>query len=273
MKSNHNPKTLLVARVSDVEQRKALPAQRKRLFEYAEKCRWKENIDFKYVEFDETAFKKERKTFNELVIKPLQEDENLSVVVFDKIDRFSRDSSSPEKAALTNLWRSGKIEMHFPHDNLYISKDSPAADTFRLDIGISLAAYYSAAISNNVKRRFDQLLAEGVWVHQAPVGYKNVHLHSESTSRPQKDIVVDEARAHYILKAFELRATGMPYSMIAKELVRTGFTSRKTGEPRLSKGAVEDIINNKFYYGVMTHNGKEYKHKYDHIIERSLYNK
>lgn len=273
MKNSNSPKTLLVARVSDVEQRKALPAQRKRLFEYANKKHWKENVDFRYVEFDETAFKKERKTFNELVIRPLQDDDSLSYVVFDKIDRFSRDSSSEEKSALTRLFRSGKIEMHFPHDNLFIHKDSPAADLFRLDIGVSLAAYYSASIRDNVKRRFDQLLDEGIWVHRAPVGYKNIVIPTETVSKPIKDIVVDEARAHYILKAFELRATGMPYSMISKELLRTGFTSRKTGQSKLSKGAVEAIINNKFYYGVMTHNGKEYKHKYQPLIDRSLFNK
>ncbi len=171
---NGAPKVLLVARVSDVEQRKALPAQKKRLFEYAKRCRWIERQDFKYVEFDETAFKENRVTFKELVIQPLQNTPIDSIVVFDKIDRFSRDSTSDERAALTKLFRQGKIEMHFPSDNLFIHKDSPAPDLFRLDIGIALAGYYSSSIRDNVKRRFEQLLADGVWVHRAPVGYKNV---------------------------------------------------------------------------------------------------
>ena len=47
----------LVARVSDREQRKALPAQKKKLYDYAERLRWKDGEDFKYIEFDETAFK------------------------------------------------------------------------------------------------------------------------------------------------------------------------------------------------------------------------
>ena len=84
------PKVLLVARVSDVEQRKALPAQKKRLLEYAKRCRWVERQDFKYVEFDETAFKENRVTFKELVIEPLQNHHRKSIVVFDKIDRFSQ---------------------------------------------------------------------------------------------------------------------------------------------------------------------------------------
>jgi site-specific DNA recombinase len=272
MNAKKNPNILLVARVSDVEQRKALPAQKKRLLEYAGKNHWKDNIDFQYIEFDETAFKENRKTFNQLVIVPLQSASEKQVVVFDKIDRFSRDSSSDEKAALTSLFRKGRIEMHFPGDNLFIHKDSPAPDLFRLDIGVALAGYYSSSIRDNVKRRFEQLLSEGVWVHRAPVGYKNLVIQTDILSKPMKDIGIDEERAHYVVKAYELRAQGMPYSFIAKELVKAGYTSSKTNKAHLTKGVVEKMINNKFYYGVMTHNGKEYKHKYKPLISRALYN-
>ena len=266
------PEVLLVARVSDVEQRKALPAQKKRLLEYAERKKWIENVNFRYVEFDETAFKKDRKTFNELVIKPLQENNELNTVVFDKIDRFSRDSSSSEKALLTRLFESGKIELHFPSDNLFISKASPAADRFRLDIGVSLASYYSASIRDNVKRRFEQLLSEGIWVHKAPVGYKNITIPGKTSSQDTKNIVIDDQRAHYIAKVFELRALGTPYGLIAKSLLESGYTSRKTGKARLTKSDIEKIINNKFYYGTMTHNNKEYEHFYPRIITRALFN-
>lgn len=75
------------------------------------------------------------------------------------------------------------------------------------------------------------------------------------------------------MQAFELRALGMPYGQIAKKLVASGFTSRKTGKQSLSKADVEKMINNKFYYGWMTHNGKDYKHRYQPLIERSLYNR
>ncbi len=267
-----NPKVLLVARVSDVEQRKALPAQEKRLYEYAERKKWIESKDFKYIEFDETAFKKDRKTFNELVIRPLQEANEPSIVVFDKIDRFSRDSSSDEKAELIRLCELGKLEMHFPSDNLFFHKGSPAADKFRLDIGVSLAAYFSASIRDNVIRRFDELLSKGVWVHRAPIGYKNISIPTEILTKPVKDIVIDKDRAHFVVQAFEWRAQGMPYSQIAKGLIEAGYTSRKTGKQKLSKSDVEKMINNKFYYGIMTHDGKEYKHKYQPLIERALYN-
>lgn len=78
-------KVLLIARVSDVEQRKALPAQEKRLREYAKKKYWEENKDFKYVEFDETAFKGDiRREFERLVIQPVIDSKEKLILAFDK---------------------------------------------------------------------------------------------------------------------------------------------------------------------------------------------
>lgn len=273
MNIKSTPHILLVARVSDIEQRKALPAQQRRLYDYATSNNWKEGIDFRYIEFDETAFKQGRRTFNELVIEPLESAKGPSIVVFDKIDRFSRDSSSTEKAKLARLYESGRLEMHFPSDNLYMNKNSPATDKFRLDIGISLAAYYSSSIRDNVKRRFEQLRAEGVWTHKAPMGYKNIVIPTDAPSRPTKDIIVDKERAHYVIKAFELRAQGMPYSMIAKEITEAGYVSRKTGKAKLTKATVEKMLQNKFYYGIMVHDGVEYKHRYQPLIDRTLFNR
>ncbi len=257
----------LVARVSDKDQRKALPAQRKRLFDYAAYKHWVESKDFIYIEYDETAFKGDRKRFNELVIEPLGVEKELSILVFDKIDRFSRDSSSDEKKAIMTLCRKGRIELHFPSDNLYLHMNSPANDLFRLDIGVAVAAYYSAATRDNVKRRFEQMLNDGIWVGYAPIGYMNVNL--GTPEKPKKDIIIDITRAPHVIKAFEMRAVGMPYEHIAKHLNAQGMTT-KSGK-QLNKSLVEKMLRNKFYYGVMRYTGKPYDHKYETLIEKQLF--
>src|SRR5579884_2119572 len=114
----------LVARVSDKDQLKALPAQKQKLTEYADKMGWVENRDFIYLEYDETAYGENRPKFWDLVIAPLEKELVTAIVVFDKIDRFSRDASSEERRALTKMFRKGKIELHFPSDNLFINKNS-----------------------------------------------------------------------------------------------------------------------------------------------------
>ena len=262
----------LIARVSDPNQIDALPAQKMRLFKYAKERGWLEDKDFIYVEFDETAYKDSRKKFNERVMQPLLATEGLSIAVFDKIDRFSRDSSSEEKAVFTKLWKQGTLEMHFPSDNLFIHKNSPAADLFRLDIGVALAGYYSSAIRDNVKRRFDQKLADGEWPGKAPIGYQNVVLGKDAKGDPIKDIAPDPIRSKYIVEGFELRAAGLSYRAIAKKL-KGKLRSNTKLEKDITAGQWEAILSNPFYYGKMRYDGNTYQHKYEPIVKVWLWDK
>ena len=179
-----NKKMVLIARVSDVEQRQALPAQKLRLQNYA--CQF-EGISTEYHEFDESAYKDSRQKFSEL-IQEIQKEENPQIVVFDKIDRFTRDASQKEVRIMSSLVQKGRVELHFPSDNLTITKDSPATDLFRLGIGMLLAKYYSDASRDNVKRRFEQMRSEGLYPHKAPIGYKNVRKYSTLSIKPIKTI-------------------------------------------------------------------------------------
>ena len=257
-------KLILIARVSDVEQRKALPAQKLKLKQYAAT----RDSKAEYYEFDESAHKDTRKKFAKMVehIRTLKEP---AAVVFCKIDRFTRDSSQDEVKALNQLVKQGKIELHFPDDNLFITKDSPAADLFRLGIGVALAKYYSDSIKDNISRRFAQMLNDGLWVGYAPVGYRNVH--KGSITKPIKDIEIDEERSPFIIKIYEMRSSGMSYGAITKQVNSDGMTS-KSGRP-MTKSNVERILHNPFYYGYMQYNGKQFKHKYPTIITRELYDR
>lgn len=263
----------LIARVSDPDQKKALPAQSKKLTDYAERMNWVEGKDFTYIEFDETAYKEDRKDFQKLVIEPLRAESETAIAVFDKIDRFTRDSTSDERIALTKMFKAGDIELHFPADNLFIHKDSPAADLFRLEIGISLAGYYSAAIRDNVKRRFDQMLRDGIWIGRAPIGYINYQECDDSGKVIFKGIKLDIERKHHIYEGYVLRSTGLSYKAIAKEMKAKGLRSRTEKAVVISAAQWEEILNNPFYVGRMVYKGKEYAHKYDTIIEPWLWDK
>lgn len=255
---------ILIARVSDVDQRKALPAQRLKLKQYAD------SIDPKaeYYEFDESAHKDVRREFAKLV-EHIKAQKEPCAVVFLKIDRYTRDSSQEEVRTLNNLVKSGKIELHFPGDNIFINKDSPATDLFRLGIGMALAKYYSDSIRDSALRRYAQLLEEGVWVSYAPCGYLNVH--TGTINKPVKDIVVDQERAPHIVTMFEKRAIGMSYAAIADLVNKAGMRS-KSGK-LMTKSGIEKITRNPFYYGTMLHMGKLLPHKYPPLISKDLFNK
>lgn len=258
-------KMRLIARVSDEEQRKALVAQERRLTKYAND----KNSPYEYHEFDESAFKDDRVKFTELVEQIKKESKKeKEIIVFDKIDRLTRDSSQRVVADLKALVRQDNIELHFAHDNLLVDAHAPAHVWFQLDIGMSLAQYYARSISDNVKRRFDQMLEDGLWPHKAPIGYKNVRKSKNKTT-----IKVDSERAPYIARAFEMRARGIPYQVIAKTLEKEGLRSNYKGNGAVCTAHIERILTNPFYYGVMLHNGKLYKHKYAPIIDKELFDR
>ena len=259
-------KLILIARVSDKNQRQALPAQKLKLKNYAAT----RDPKAEYYEFDESAHGDVRKKFAKL-IEHIEErsQKELIAVVFCKIDRYTRDSSQDEVKALNQLVKQGQIELHFPDDNLFINKDSPATDLFRLGIGTALAKYYSDSIKDNIARRFSQMLNDGLWIGQAPLAYKNVH--KGSITKPIKDIEIDPDKAPHVIKMFERRSTGMSYAMIAKLANKEGMTSKKG--KKMSKSTIEKITRNTWYYGKMSYMGKLYSHNYPPLIDKTLFDK
>lgn len=256
-------KAFLIARVSDVEQRQALPAQVQRLERYAKE----KGYDYELFEFDETAYKDSRKEFS-VIIKKIEAYPHDCIVVFDKIDRFSRDATQDEVRAVNKLRESGRVEIHFPSDNLFVHKGSPASDLFRLSIGVGLAKYYSDTIRDNVKRRFEQKLNDGEWPGKAPIGYTNKRLSEKETT-----IILDQERAGYIGRCFELRSLGHSYRAIAATLRAEGLRNNTAKANPVIQRHVEQILKNPFYYGVMRYSGKLYPHKYEPLITRKLFDK
>jgi site-specific DNA recombinase len=248
-------KAYLIARVSTDEQKDALPAQVHRLKDYAER----RGFSYELIEILESAFKGNRPEFNEVVQKVRASKEPV-MVVFDKIDRYTRDSSAEEGRILRNLYQSGSIELHFPSDNLTIHKDSPATDLMRLGLGVVLAEYYSNAIKDNVKRKQEQMLRDGIWIGKAPFGYKNVELENG-----KKWIWIDALKADAVRSAYQWYATGNHSLGTIKQKLQTEYNLR------LTIGQLDKVLKNPFYSGQMLCKGKTYPHKYDLVISEELY--
>lgn len=258
-------KAFMIARVSDPSQRDALPAQELRLKDYAERY----ELNAEMLSFDETAYKSDRQKFQEIVDRIAKYPE-FCIVVFDKIDRFTRDSSSEVVRVLKSLVKEGRVELHFPSDNLFIHKDSPAADKTRLGMGMVFGEYYSAAISDNVKRKIQQKLHEGEWPGKAPIGFLNVDI-TDNGKFLGKDVVPDPSRSAFIAKIYELRLLGVSYRMIAHQMRAEGLTGNsKTARP-ISASMIENILKNTFYYGLMSYNGKLYPHRYEPLISKQTF--
>jgi site-specific DNA recombinase len=250
-------KAYLIARVSTDDQKDALPAQRYRLEDYATR----EFSDFKLVEFQESAFKEGRKQFAEIVSQIQAEQEQIAVV-FDKIDRFSRDSSADETRALRKLCYIGKIEIHFISDHLRLTDKSSANEWFMLGIGETTAEHYSRVVSDNVTRRFEQMRRDGQWTGKAPFGYRNT-----LSSAGKKWIDPDRFEAQIIKSIFDQYASGVSSLRLIRKYVRDEFGIV------FSVSMLDRMLHNPFYKGVMAVKGKLYPHKYKRIISEGLFAK
>lgn len=261
-------KAFLIARVSDPRQTDALPAQKLRLDAYSNRLK----LNSEYFAFDETAYKEDRQKFREIVGN-IKKYPNFCIVVFDKIDRFTRDASSDIVQTMKGLVKEGKIELHFPSDNLIYHKNSPASDKTRLGMGMVFGEYYSSAISDNVKRRQEQKIHDGEFPSKAPIGYKNINITDDNGNIIKKDIVPDPVRSKYIVKAYEMRLEGKSFRTIAHQLKEDGLRANTKQQGIVSQSQIMTMLTNPFYHGVMRYNGKEYPHKYQPLITKRLFDK
>ena len=163
--------------------------------------------------------------------------------------------------------------MHFPSDNLFFHKDSPAADITRLGMGMVFGEYYSASISDNVKRKIEQKLHDKEWPGKAPIGYKNVTTLDSNGKVISKDVVPDEVRAPYIVKIFTLRLEKLSFRTIAKIVREEGLTGNTKKAKPIGQSHIEQILKNPFYHGVMRYNGGLHPHRYEPLIDKMLYDK
>ncbi len=259
-------KAVILARVSTEEQLKegqSIPAQSARAKEY---CQRKElEIKSEY-QFDESSTKDQREKFEKVLEEIRSSNEKIALIV-ETIDRLQR--SFKESVVLDELRRQDKVEIHFLRENLVISKNSNSADLLRWDMGVMFARSYVLQLSDNVKRTIEQKILSGIWYGKAPIGYKNI-----TKEDGTKWIISDPQKKDLIIKMFELYANDgfsmeMLREMTKKDRVIYGITSKHG----LSKGHIDKILKNPFYYGEMNAKGKLVPHKYERLISEELFDK
>ncbi len=256
-------KAVILARVSTEEQKEAgnsLPAQLHRMQEY---CKRKEFPIVETFSFDESAYKTKRDEFDK-ILEYLEKTTEKIAVVFDKVDRLSRNVFDKRVSLLYEKAVADVIELHFSSEGQVISSSMSAVEKFQFGMSLGLAKYYSDAISDNVRRAFEQKLRNGEWIGQTRVGYKRIREDGKT------DFIVDTENAHFIKKMFELYATGN-YSTktLQQEMERLGMKSRN--DLKVGYSMIHKILRDKFYIGIMTSKGQEFPHSYPRIVPESLF--
>ena len=158
-------------------------------------------------------------------------------ILIPRVDRSLRNPA--DLAIIVNFPKeTGKV-LHFFDDGIIYHKDSPATDVFNLMIQGAMATFYSASLSQRVKKGMNEKARQGKWPERAPYGYKN--------DKATKLIEIDPERDHWVRRIKELSAIGM-YTLdkMRDILIEEGYPNK---QHRLHRNLIERIIRNPIYAG------------------------
>jgi site-specific DNA recombinase len=254
-------KAILLARVSSKEQEdgQSIPAQERRLREYAARKGLMIDEVFKITE---SSTKDTRKEF-EKILERIRKSRETIALVADTIDRVQR--SFKESVVLEDLRKEGKVEIHFMREGLILNLKSNSSDILRWDMGVMFARSYVLQLSDNIKRSKEQAAKRGIWMGLAPTGY----MHGVN-DKGEKTIVPDPQRAPFIQKLFEMYATGNHSLQTLKEAVTQMGLRTKKGES-LAISQINKILKKRFYCGVMDTKYGMVEHSYEPLVSRALF--
>jgi len=258
-------KAVILARVSTQKQEEeghSLPAQTKRLQDYANKKGFEVVKNFS---FSESAGDKIRKKFLE-VVGYLKDNKDVRVLLCENVDRATRNFK--DAVDLDEMRRKEGLEIHFVQDGFFLNKDASGKDMFMWEAKVFIAKQYLNRLSDDVKRTNEQKILNGEWITKPKIGYMGVY--GENGKRT--DIIPDPIRDKCITEIFEMYATGTSsVKNIQQVMENSGLkNNNKTGKP-LFKSQIYSVLKDPFYYGEMKIKDRLYPHKYQPLISRELF--
>lgn len=252
-------KAILLARVSDKKQ-DSNEAQVVRVSDYVKHKNLQVWMTF---EIEESSTQGDREKFQE-VVKIIQSSKEPIALVVDTVDRLQR--SFKESVQLDELRKAGKLEIHFYRESLVLHKESNSSDLLRWDMAVMFARSYVLQLSDNVKRKQQQMIINGEWIGKPPMGYKSIY----NSEGKRIDIGLDPLNSHLIKKIFELYSSGNHSTKTVLKTITSEGLRSSVGKP-LALSMIDHILNCSFYYGVMEIKGKKYPHKYPPLISKEIF--
>ena len=251
---------IVINRISSQRQDEgySLPQQSKLNREVAERDNRKVVKEFNIIESAKASDK--RDDFYEAV-DYIKKHSSIKFIYIEKTDRLTRNLKDTVLAY--DLVNNYDVSFVFTRDNFILNKQSNSHAKFQFDIKAVLAKNYIDNLSDEVKKGQRGMLEEGKWPGGAsPTGYIKV----------DKLLVPDVPRDRYIIKAFELYASGSySLSSLKKKLDEEGFRSQN-GKP-LTKSNFFIILTNPIYYGMMRWNKQLYLGTHQPLIDKQLFDR
>ncbi len=194
--------------------------------------------------------------------------ERIDYVIVHKVDRLARNRG--DDIDIMRTLRECGVQLVSASESI---DDSPAGMLLH-GIMSSIAEFYSQNLANEVRKGMSEKVKNGGTPTKAPIGYINIRRIDEK-GREERTVVLDEERAPLIKLAFTEYATGnWTIRSLADYINACGLTTRATPKlpsTEITCSAMERILTNPYYKGIVTYNGVEYPGTHPVIVEPELW--
>ena len=237
----------------------SIPAQREACLRLLEQKGWE--FAGEYVDAGESARSADRPALQRL-LSDLRETSDVSYVVVHKIDRMARNLE--DHAAIRAAFAKSGARL--------VSVSEATGDTpsgrFLEGILASMAEYYSANLSQEIKKGMRQKLKMGGWPRRAPIGYLNKR--DSIDGRSVASIVIDAERAPLVALAFDVYSRGaIGVHALAERMAEHGLRSKN--DKVVSASRWPEILRNPFYVGRVCEGDEEYPGIHEALISEELF--
>jgi len=230
----------------------SLDSQLHELREFAQK----ENLTIVEELIEAKTAKQPGRRFFNYMLKRIEMGDTDGIIAWHP-DRLARNSVDGGK--IIYLIDQGPLkDLRFPTYRF----DNTAQGKFMLNIAFGQSKYYIDSLSENVKRGLREKLRRGEWPGWAPLGYVNEY--------KDHTVLVDNDKAMYIKKAFEVMAKGdVSMSELTRQVATWGLVGKK-GKP-VCHEVISGILRNPFYYGMIRYKGELYEGSHPPLISKKLF--
>lgn len=179
-------------------------------------------------------------------------------------DRLSRNAG--DLGALVDLMDAKKLTKIKTHSQEFSNNPN---EKFLLMILCSQAKLENDNRAINVKRGIRAKCEMGWRPCMPPLGY-----FTRAATGKERDVIVDEDRAPYIRRMFEMSASGKSGRHILRWLDENNVRTRK--DKHISLSMVYKILKNSYYYGEFEYpkgSGNWYKGNHEPLVTKELFDK
>ena len=257
-------KAVIYLRVSTKEQAEegySIPAQAEACRRFIAERGWE--LADEYIDRGESARTADRPQLQAMLAR-LAEDRSIGCLVVHKLDRLAR--SLEDHAAVRAALRKAGVQLHSVTESLEDSASGKLVE----GILASIAEFYSANLSQEIRKGMDQKAAQGGWPTKAPIGYRNVR--RDGPGRRGESVLETDHQAPLVLWAFERYASGeLSVSALTEALAEKGLRNRLGNPPGVS--AIHAMLRNPVYAGVVRWKGVEQEGTHQPLVSRELFDK